>query len=57
MILDFQTYMNLQQYSFSKSPDRQKYIDFGLILQPTTNSPLYKDFDNDLGIDWLLFFQ
>ena len=23
-------------YSFSKSPDRQKYIDFGLILQPTT---------------------
>ena len=27
---------DLQQYSFSKSPGRQKYTDFGPTLEPTT---------------------
>ena len=30
------TFSRIQQYSFSNLPERQKYTDFGLTLQPTT---------------------
>ena len=30
------TFSRIQQYSFSNPPERQKYTDFGLTLQPTT---------------------
>ena len=42
---------DLQQYSFSKSPGRQKYTDFGPTLERTTKSPLYEVFVDDLGIN------